>query len=154
VRICWPSTSPRPSKPQKRILKMTSLEEIQKAFEPLFPGQMGIRFLEATPDRVKASLDVRQGLCTVGGILHGGAHMTLADTLGAVGTFLNLPIGKRTTTVDSNTKFIGFAPSGSTLIAESLPLHRGRTMMVWQTTISTTEGKLCSVVTQSQLVLE
>jgi uncharacterized protein (TIGR00369 family) len=80
--------------------------------------------------------------------------MAFADTLGAVGTVLNLASGKRTTTTDSSTKFIAGARVDSTVIAESLALHRGRTTMVWQTTIRNADGKLCAVVTQTQLVLD
>ena len=87
------------------------------------------------------------------GILHGGAHMAFADTLGAVGTFLNLPPGKRTTTTDSSTKFIGAAAVDTTVTGESVALHRGRTTQVWQTTIRNEAGKLCAQVTQTQLVL-
>ena len=130
------------------------LAQMQKLIEPLFPGLMGIRFTELTPERVVATLEVRPDLCTAGGILHGGAHMAFADTLGAVGTVLNLPQGKRTTTTDSSTKFIGGAKVNTTVTGESVALHRGRTTMVWQTTIRSAEGKLCSVVTQTQLVLD
>ncbi len=80
--------------------------------------------------------------------------MAFADTLGAVGTFMNLPEGKRTTTTDSSTKFIGAAKVNTTVVAECVALHRGRTTMVWQTTIRTAEGKLCAVVTQTQLVID
>jgi uncharacterized protein (TIGR00369 family) len=80
--------------------------------------------------------------------------MAFADTLGAVGTFVNLPEGKRTTTIESSTKFIGGARVGATVMGESVALHRGRTTMVWQTTIRNTEGKLCAVVTQTQLVMD
>jgi uncharacterized protein (TIGR00369 family) len=79
--------------------------------------------------------------------------MAFADTLGAVGTFVNLPEGKGTTTVESSTKFIGAAKVGSTVTGESTPLHKGRTTMVWQTHIRNDAGKLCAVVTQTQLVL-
>lgn len=130
------------------------LAQMQQLIEPLFPGLMGIRFTELSPERVVATLEVRPDLCTAGGILHGGAHMAFADTLGAVGTVLNLPGGKRTTTTDSSTKFIGGAKAGTTVTGESIALHRGRTTMVWQTSIRTAEGKLCSVVTQTQLVLD
>lgn len=129
-------------------------EQLQKILEPLFPGLMGVRLTEATPTRVTATMLVRPELCTTGGVLHGGAHMAFADTLGAVGTFLNLPQGKRTTTTDSSTKFIGGAAVNSTVTAESVALHRGRTTQVWQTTIRNEAGKLCSVVTQTQLVLD
>ncbi len=133
---------------------MPSIEELQKMLEPLFPGHMGVQLTEATPTRVVATLLVKRELCTAGGILHGGAHMAFADTLGAVGTVLNLPPGKRTTTTDSSTKFIGAAVVNSTVTGESVAMHRGRTTMVWQTSIRTAEGKLCSVVTQTQLVLD
>ncbi len=133
---------------------MLSLEALQEMMAPLFPGLMGVRLLEVTPERVRAELVVRPDLCTAGGILHGGACMAFADTLGAVGTVVNLPPGKRTTTTDSSTKFIGGAALGSTVVGDCVALHRGRTTQVWQTTIRSGEGKLCAVVTQTQLVLE
>jgi uncharacterized protein (TIGR00369 family) len=107
-----------------------------------------------TPDRVAAEMEVRPDLCTAGGILHGGAYMAFADTLGAVGTVLNLPAGKRTTTTDSSTKFMAGARVGTTVTAECVSLHRGRTTMVWHTSVKNAEGKLCAVVTQTQLVLD
>jgi 1,4-dihydroxy-2-naphthoyl-CoA hydrolase len=133
---------------------MPTVESVQQILEPLFPGLMGMRIRELAPERVVAELVVRPDLCTTGGILHGGACMAFADTLGAVGTVLNMPQGKRTTTTDSSTKFIGAAGVNTTVIGECLPLHRGRTTMVWQTTIKSAEGKLCAVVTQTQLVLD
>jgi 1,4-dihydroxy-2-naphthoyl-CoA hydrolase len=130
------------------------LDRLQQLLQPLFPGLMGVQITEATPERVVATMRVRPELCTAGGILHGGAHMAFADTLGAVGTVLNLPKGKRTTTTDSSTKFIGGAKVDTTVTGESIALHRGRTTMVWQTSVRNAEGKLCSVVTQTQLVLD
>ncbi len=127
---------------------------LQKLIAPLFPGLMGVEVTLATPERVVATLKVRPDLCTAGGILHGGAHMAFADTLGAIGTVLNLPQGKRTTTTDSSTKFIGAAAVNTTVTGESVALHRGRTTMVWQTMIRNEQGKLCSVVTQTQLVMD
>jgi 1,4-dihydroxy-2-naphthoyl-CoA hydrolase len=133
---------------------MLSLSQIQELLEPLFPGLMGVRLTEVAPERVLAEMPVRADLCTAGGILHGGAYMAFADTLGAVGTIVNMPQGKRTTTTDSSTKFIGGAKVGTTVTAECVALHRGRTTMVWQTSIRSQEGKLCAVVTQTQLVLD
>jgi len=133
---------------------MPSLETIQQLLGPLFPGLMGVRVVELAPERVVGELVVRPELCTVGGILHGGAYMAFADTLGAVGTVVNLPAGKRTTTTDSSTKFIGAARVNTTVVGECVALHRGRTTMVWQTSIKSEEGKLCAVVTQTQLVLD
>ena len=133
---------------------MLPVESIQRLIDPLFPGLMGVRMIDVTPERVVAELPVRPDLCTAGGILHGGAYMAFADTLGAVGTVVNLPGGKRTTTTDSSTKFIGAAKVGTTVTGECLALHRGRTTMVWQTHIRSADGKLCAVVTQTQLVLD
>ena len=132
---------------------MTGIAAMQQRLEALFPGLMGVRLTALAADRVSAELPVRPDLCTTGGILHGGAYMAFADTLGAVGTLLNLPAGQRTTTTDSSTKFIGSAKVGSTASAECVALHRGRTTQVWQTTIRNADGKLCAVVTQTQLVL-
>ena len=133
---------------------MPTPEQLNALMAPLFPGLMGVTITEATPERVVATLRVRPDLCTAGGILHGGAHMAFADTLGAVGTVLNLPQGKRTTTTDSSTKFIGAAAVDTTVTGECVALHRGRTTQVWQTSIRNAEGKLCSVVTQTQLILD
>jgi 1,4-dihydroxy-2-naphthoyl-CoA hydrolase len=129
---------------------------LQALIAPLFPGLMGLQLTEVGPERVVATMVVRPDLCTTGGTLHGGAVMAFADTLGAVGTFVNLQQlgeGKGTTTVDSSTKFIGAAKVGSTVTGESTAFHRGKTTMVWQTLIKTETGKLCAVVTQTQLVL-
>lgn len=126
---------------------------IQQHLKGLFPDLMGLQLTEVTPEKVVATLEVRPDLCTTGGILHGGALMAFADTLGAVGTFVNLPPGKGTTTVESSTKFVGAAKAGSTVTGESVALHRGKTTMVWQTSIRNPEGRLCAVVTQTQLVL-
>lgn len=132
---------------------MQSLESLQRLWAPLFPGLMGIELKEASADRVVATMVVRQDLCTTGGALHGGAIMAFADTLGAVGTFQNLPDGARTTTIESSTKFIRGASAGTTVTGECIAFHRGRTTMVWQTLVKSEEGKLCAVVTQTQLVL-
>ena len=133
---------------------MRTVESLQQVLKPLFPGLLGIRIVEAAAERVVAELDVRPELCTTGDVLHGGAYMAFADTLGAVGTILNMAQGKRTTTTDSSTKFIGAARVNTTVVGECLPLHRGRTTMVWQTMIRSAEGKLCAVVTQTQLILD
>jgi uncharacterized protein (TIGR00369 family) len=137
-----------------REVPMIELSTLQKLLDPLFPGLLGLRLRELTPERVLAELTVRPDLCTTGGVLHGGAIMAFADTLGAVGTVLNLPAGKRTTTTDSSTKFIAAARVDTLVSGESVALHRGRTTMVWQTSIRNADGKLCAVVTQTQLVLE
>lgn len=133
---------------------MLDVSTAQALLQPLFPGLMGVRLLEVTPERVLAELEVRPDLCTSGGIMHGGAYMAFADTLGAVGTLVNLPAGKSTTTTDSSTKFIAGAKVHTTVRGESIALHRGRTTMVWQTSVTNDQDKLCALVTQTQLVLE
>jgi uncharacterized protein (TIGR00369 family) len=132
---------------------MASLESIQALLAPLFPGLMGVQLEEVTPDRVVATLRVRPDLCTTGDTLHGGAFMAFADTIGAVATFVNLPPNTRTTTIESSTRFLRGAPVGSTVRAECTAFHKGRTTMVWQTTIRSADGKLCAVVSQTQLVI-
>lgn len=132
---------------------MPSVKDVQQLLDPLFPGLMGVRLVEAGPERVVAELTVRPDLCTLGGILHGGAYMAFADTLGAVGTVLNLSAGETTTTTDSSTKFVGGAKVNTIVTGESVALHRGRTTQVWQTNVRTAEGKLCAVVTQTQLIM-
>ena len=132
---------------------MNMLASVQQILKPLFPGLLGIELSEVGPERVVASMQVRPELCTTGEVLHGGALMAFADTLGAVATFANLPKGARTTTIESKTNFLGAAPTGSRVIGECTPFHRGRTTMVWQTMIRSEAGKLCAVVTQTQMVL-
>ncbi|HLT26056.1 MAG TPA: PaaI family thioesterase [Zeimonas sp.] len=126
---------------------------LQRMLAGLFPDTLGIEWLEIGTDRIRARMPVRRELCTAGDVLHGGALMALADTLGAVGTYVNLPKGARTTTIDSSTKFLAAAPLGSSVEAECTALHRGRTTQVWQTLIRGENDRLCAVVTQSQLVL-
>ena len=127
--------------------------DIQARMKGLLPDLLGIELTEAAPERVVATLAVRQELCTVGDSLHGGAIMAFADTLGAVGTIMNLASGQRTTTIESKTNFIGGAPLGSRVTGESTPLHRGRTTQVWQTRITSEAGKLVAIVTQTQMVI-
>ncbi|HLJ62592.1 MAG TPA: PaaI family thioesterase, partial [Stellaceae bacterium] len=119
-----------------------------------FAQLLGIRFLSASKESVAAEMTVREALCTRPSILHGGAVMAFADTLGAAATILNLPEGAGTTTLESKTNFLAGAPLGSTIKGEATPIHRGRRTMVWQTRITSAEGKLLALVTQTQMVLE
>lgn len=132
---------------------MSQIADLQSRLAPLFPGLMGVNLVEVTNERIVATLVVRADLCTTGDSMHGGAFMAFADTLGGVATFVNLPPNARTTTIESSTKFLRGAPVGSTVTAECTPFHKGRTTMVWQTLIRSAEGKLCAVVTQTQLVI-
>jgi 1,4-dihydroxy-2-naphthoyl-CoA hydrolase len=132
---------------------MDSLELLAQTRLP-FAELIGIRLTGATPDRVTAELVVREELCTNPAVLHGGAMMALADSLGACATLLNLSNGRGTTTIESKTNFFAPAPLGTKVVAECTPLHRGRRTMVWQTRISSEAGKLLGIVTQTQMVLE
>jgi 1,4-dihydroxy-2-naphthoyl-CoA hydrolase len=125
-----------------------------QAQELPFAKLLGIKLTAAAPERVTAEMLVRDELCTAPAVLHGGALMALADTLGACATVLNLPSGAGTTTIESKTNFLAPAPVGSLVIGECTPLHRGRRTMVWQTRITGQNGRLLGIVTQTQMVLE
>jgi 1,4-dihydroxy-2-naphthoyl-CoA hydrolase len=119
-----------------------------------FAELLGIRFISASPDRIEATMEVRDDLCTTPAVLHGGAIMSLADTLGACATVLNLEDGAGTTTLESKTNFLAPAPVNTTVTAECTPIHRGKRTMVWQTRVSAADGRLIAVVTQTQIVLD
>ena len=114
---------------------------------------LGVEFVSAAPDKVVARLPVREDLCTVPAVLHGGAVMAFADSLGGAATILNLKEGAWTTTIESKTNFLAPAPAGTVVTGECTPVHRGKRTMVWQTRITTAEGKLVALVTQTQMVL-
>ncbi len=118
-----------------------------------FADHLGIEIVEALAERVTARMEVTERLCTVGGILHGGAFMALADSIGGLGASLNLQAGAHTTTIESKTNFLGAAPLGSVLTAVATPVHVGRRSSVWQTRITNPAGKLLALVIQTQLVI-
>ncbi len=119
-----------------------------------FAKLLGVDVEEATKEKIRGRLLVREDLCTSGGILHGGAIMSFADSLGAIGAFLTIPDGaKGTTTIESKTNFLGAAPLGKTVIGETTPIKTGRTLSVWQTRITLEGGRDVALVTQTQLVL-
>ena len=123
--------------------------------DPLpFAKLMGVNVVSVTPDLVTGELKVREDLCTRPNVLHGGAYMAFADTIGAVATVANLKEGESTTTIESKTNFFAAIPLGDTARAECTPLHKGRTTMVWQTKITRGDGRLAAVVTQTQMVLK
>jgi 1,4-dihydroxy-2-naphthoyl-CoA hydrolase len=131
---------------------MATIEETLSTRLP-FAELLGIKIFEAAADKVTAEMRVRADLCTRPDVLHGGAIMAFADTLGAIATILNLREGASTTTLESKTNFLAPAPIDTTVVAECTPVHRGRRTMVWQTRISTREGRLVALVTQTQLVI-
>ena len=132
---------------------MDATKSMQDRFKGLLPDTLGMELTQAAAEKVAASMTVRKDLCTLGDNLHGGAIMAFADTLGAVAAILNMPQGARTTTIESKTNFIGGAPLGSRVIGESVPVHKGRTTVVCQTTVRNEAGKLLALVTQTQLVI-
>ncbi len=131
---------------------MDSLAILKQKAMP-FTELLGARILSAAPERITAEMLVREDLCTVPAVLHGGALMAFADSLGAYATFLNLAEGASTTTIESKTNFFAPAPAGTTVSAECVPLHRGKRTMVWQTRITGAAGRLLAIVTQTQMVL-
>ncbi len=115
-----------------------------------FAKALGIELLEAGPDLVRARLQWTPERCTTGGIMNGGALMSLADNAGGICAFLNLPEGaKGTATIESKTNFLR-AVSGGAANASTRPLHKGRTLMVVETEIVRDDGKLSAKVTQTQ----
>ncbi len=119
-----------------------------------FAQLIGLELVPAEKDRVEARMQVRPELCNPMQGLHGGAAMSLADTLGAMGAMMNLPEGAGgTTTLESKTNFIGSAREGETVIAVCTPIHIGRRTSIWQTKITTEAGRNVALVTQTQMVL-
>lgn len=133
-------------------IEQSRIEAIAQA-QPPFAVTLGLRITHAAPDRVEAELLVTEALSNRNGTLHGGAFMALADNLGGTATFLNLKEGEGTSTLESKTNFFCTLAVGDTAHAITVPLHRGRSTMVWQTTISAGDGKLAAIVTQTQMIL-
>jgi len=116
-----------------------------------FAEHLGLVVDEAGPDRVIARLAWAPHLCTTGGIMHGGVLMSLADTVGALVTFLGLPAGATTATITSTSQM--FRPvSAGTVRAVAVPVHRGRTTVTAQTHLYDSEQRLVAQTTQIQVV--
>jgi uncharacterized protein (TIGR00369 family) len=133
-----------------------TIEQVQQFLESKAPGlvtTLGIKLVSCSEERVEATLEARPELSNRAGVMHGGAIMALADTLGGAGTIANLPAGASTVTIESKTNFFSALRLGDVAHAECTPLHRGRTTMVWQTKITRGDGKLAAVVTQTQMVI-
>jgi 1,4-dihydroxy-2-naphthoyl-CoA hydrolase len=114
---------------------------------------LGIRVVAASADEIRLELDWREDLCTAAGVLHGGALMSLADTAGAVCAVLNLPDGATgTTTVESKTNLLAAVRDG-TVTATATPLKSGRTLIVVETEMRDTAGRLVAKTAQTQAVL-
>jgi uncharacterized protein (TIGR00369 family) len=113
---------------------------------------LGIRLTRLSRRRVDAEMSVKEDHINRSGRINGGALMAFADVLGALGTLANLPDGYRTTTLESKTNFFA-GGDGAKLLATTLPLHIGRTTMVWQTTVKNLDGTKVAIVTQTQIVI-
>ena len=134
---------------------MTREELDRIAFDqPAFARLLGFRLVSAEPDEVLAELSVTEDLSNRNGVMHGGAIMALADNIGGTATMINLPQRKTTTTLESKTNFLRPIRIGDTARARCVPLHKGRTTMVWQTTITRGDGKTAAIVTQTQVVID
>jgi uncharacterized protein (TIGR00369 family) len=117
-----------------------------------FAAQVGVTITSARADEVRGLLDWTPERCTTAGLMHGGALMTLADSLGAVCAFLNLPPGASTSTIESKTNFFR-AVKGGTVTGVSRPIHAGRTTIAVHTEIRDADDRLVAYVTQTQAVL-
>jgi uncharacterized protein (TIGR00369 family) len=117
-----------------------------------FSATLGMELVSATPEEVVGRLAWREDLCTTGGALHGGALMSLADNLGGVCAFLNLPVGAGTATISSSTNFLRGMREG-TVTATARPLRVGRTVIVVQTELRDDDGRLVTQTTQAQAVI-
>ena len=117
-----------------------------------FANLLGVELTAATADEVRGTLAWAESRCTTGGVLHGGALMGLADTLGGVCAFLNLPAGAGTTTIESKTNFLRGVSEGQ-VEAVARPLHVGRRFIVIETDLFDSRGKRVARVTQTQAVL-
>jgi 1,4-dihydroxy-2-naphthoyl-CoA hydrolase len=121
--------------------------------QPPFATTIGFRLLSFTRDEVVGELVVTPELGNRNGVLHGGALMAFADNLGGTSASINLPEGASTTTVESKTSFFRAVPIGATVRGVCVPLHRGRTTSVWQTSVRDSEERLVAVVQQTQMTL-
>jgi len=132
---------------------MSTMSEAAKK-QPPFAKFLGMKVTQVSPERVTAELVAREELNNRFGIMHGGALMALADNLGGTATIANLKEGQSTATIESKTNFFASLSIGDTAYAECVALHRGRSTMVWQTRITRSDGRLCALVTQTQIVLD
>ncbi|MFD1880445.1 PaaI family thioesterase [Paracoccus pacificus] len=122
--------------------------------QPDYARKLGMVMISNSPDEIIMEMPVTRDLANRNGVLHGGAIMSLADNAGGTATFLNLETGLSTTTIESKTNFLRPIRIGDVARATCIPLHRGKTLQVWQSTITRGDGKVAAIVTQSQLVLE
>jgi len=132
--------------------RVARLRSARGIFSVGLPRALGIRLRTLTPSRVVAEMRVKRAHLNRNGRVGGGVLMAFADVMGAAGAVANKPIGYRGGTLESKTNFFA-AANGPVLVAESIPLHVGRTTSVWQTTIRNKGGRIVAIVTQTQMSL-
>jgi len=134
---------------------MTTVTTDRPDLASLMPlaATLGIELEASTADEVRATMAWKPELCTTMGVLHGGALMAFADTLGAVCASHHLPPGALTTTIESKTNFLRAVTEGN-VSGTSKPVHAGRRTIVIQTELRNDAGKLVALVTQTQAVIE
>ena len=134
---------------------MTEEERITRIAQaqPALAQHLGIRITHVGLDEVIGEMPATEALSNRNGVLHGGAIMALADNVGGTATQINLRPGQATTTLESKTNFLRPIRIGDTARARSIPLHKGRSTMIWQTTITRDDGKVAAIVTQTQMVM-
>ncbi|MHA7871667.1 MAG: PaaI family thioesterase [Hyphococcus sp.] len=118
-----------------------------------FAKLMGVVMTRVSKERIEGRVEVTKDHCTIPDVMHGGAIMALADNMGGIGAFVNIPQGARTTTVESKTNFLRPIPIGQTARAVAVPVNIGRQLQVWKTEIFRDDDKLAAVVTQTQIIL-
>jgi 1,4-dihydroxy-2-naphthoyl-CoA hydrolase len=148
-----PRRNEPPALGQTQGKRMSLIDRINANPLP-FAQLLGIEFISAEADSLAARMLIRPDLCTMGGIAHGGAIMSFADTLGAAAAFINLPAdSKGTATIESKTNFVASAPAGSTVIGRTTLVHHGKRTQVWQTLVATEQEKLVALIVQTQMSL-
>ena len=127
---------------------------MEARFAASLPGAFGIRILEIGPDFLRAEMPVDNRHVQPFGILHGGASVVLAETLGSIASTLTLPEGRRAVGLEVNANHVAAVPQGDVVTAVCRPLHLGRTTQVWQTEIRRSDGRLACVSRLTTAVVE
>jgi uncharacterized protein (TIGR00369 family) len=140
-------------RPAGNEIQENTMAILDPNLQPPFAEFMGMKITHLSKDKVEAEMPMREELNNRLGMMHGGAIMAFADNLGGTAASANLTAGERTATIESKTNFFAPIPVGDVARAECTPLHRGRTTMVWQTKITRNDGRLCALITQTQIVI-
>ena len=134
---------------------MTETDRLRAIAEaqPEFSRMLGIRLIEASPDRVVMELPVTPELSNRNGVMHGGAVLGLTDNTGGTGATLNLKDGENTTTLESKVNFLRPIRIGDLARATATPLHIGSTTQIWEIVVTRGDGKVAARVTQTQMTI-